>query len=97
MEKKDKTTVNMNNKKSDKQKMIVPMDNIYIQTVFKLFNRYLIEEVTGQGTFADVRLAKLLEEARNNYRVERKAIMSDGFWGKWDETNIELIFMQKTE
>ena len=90
---------NMYNKeKTKKTQVIIPMDNVYIQTVLKLFNRYLIEEATGGGIFADVRLANLLKDARKLHRVEREEIISSVHTlGRFDETNAELVFMQKKD
>jgi nicotinate-nucleotide pyrophosphorylase len=75
-----------------KNQVVIPMSNVYVQTVFKLFKRYLIEEATGQGITADVRLANLLGAARKLHSVERKAIINGSFFGKFDETNTELVF-----
>ena len=76
-----------------KHKVFISMSNVYVQTVLKLFNRYLIEEATGQGISADSRLDSLLKQARNLHRVERNAMLCNGHhFSNRDETNTELVF-----
>ena len=94
------STINGQNKQGKKQ-IAVPMGNVYVQTVFKLFTRYLIEEVTGQGITADIRLAALLKEARTLHSVERIKMIDDAkianpglcWFGKRNEANTELVFV----
>jgi hypothetical protein len=82
------------NKSKEKVQVIIPINNAYVQTVFKLFKRYLIEEATGQGITADIRLNNLLKQARELHSAERNAMVYGKFFGKFDETNTELIFTE---
>lgn len=74
-----------------KVKIIIPMDNVYVQTVFKLFKQFLIEEATG-CVFTDLRLCNNLKKARELHNIERKAMCNGLYFGVNDETNTELIF-----
>ena len=73
-------------------KIIVPMDNPYIQIILDIFKQYVIEEVTGQGITADHRLSKKIEAARMLYSTERAIFSSAGYFGRFDKSNTELIF-----
>jgi len=75
-----------------RKRVYISMSNVYVQTVLKLFNRYLIEEATGQGITADIRLDSLLKQARELHRIERQAMVYEHCFGNNDETNTELIF-----
>ena len=77
---------------TSKKQVIISMNNVYVQSVFKIFKRYLIEEATGQGITADLRLLQRLKDSRNLHSVERNAIVNGFYFGVQDETNTELLF-----
>ena len=76
---------------STKTKIVVPIDNDYVKSVFRVFNQFLIEEATGCIN-AELRLQRDLNHARELYRNERRALCTGSYFGRYTEMNTELLF-----
>jgi hypothetical protein len=75
------------------REVVIPLDNIYIQCVFRAFNKFLIEEAQGQA-FTTNRLKSDIEKAMDLFRAEKEEIIAGDRlpFGSWKPENCVLIF-----
>jgi hypothetical protein len=75
------------------REVVIPMDNIYIQCVFRAFNKFLIEEAQGQA-FTTGRLKSDIEKAMDLFRAEKEEIIAGDrlLFGSWKPEDCVLIF-----
>lgn len=78
-----------------KHHLVIPTENGYVKSVFAAFYQFLIEEATG-CVYADLRLKNALDAARNLYSDERKALRTRPYFGNFNQTNTELLFVSDT-
>lgn len=77
---------------TNKEQIVVDMNNDYLKAVIKSFHQFLIEEATGAMN-ADLRLEDKLKAARTLYEHERIALKNGtNHFGRFNAGNVELIF-----